>query len=271
MKTKAFALLLGLFACNQNSNENKINSEQTANEITASRYTNEATESEFPDEIGTTENPDVYVAPSIKYIDFIHVRKTVKDSEDITVGQEIGREEVRPRVMSKHYNEQIIASQDYYSDGDYIQASMSLREAVTAEATNPFVLETYARALYKIPDKQAESLERYKMLVSHLDETNGTTAEVLAIDLWFKEAYWKLGTLYMDNGEWNKAQFEINRFLMSVQEFKGTPIYTQALQFLTECYFELGNRELSQRFAKRTLHYDSNNQYALSVLSKLGN
>ena len=87
--------------------------------------------------------------------------------------------------------------------------------------------------------------------------------------MWFREAYWKLGTLYMDNKMWDKAYFEIYRFILSAQNAKGSPVYCQALEYLTECAYMLNDYNLTQYLAERTLHYDPYNLYVSGLLRKI--
>jgi hypothetical protein len=85
----------------------------------------------------------------------------------------------------------------------------------------------------------------------------------------FQDAYWKLGTLYMDNKEWEMAYYEISRFLAAIQEAKGKMVYTQALQYLTECAFNSYDDKLAEYLANRVLLYDKQNEYAIEVLKKI--
>jgi hypothetical protein len=91
----------------------------------------------------------------------------------------------------------------------------------------------------------------------------------MVVDSWFREAYWKLGTLYMDRNEWKKAYYEISRFALAIQELKGQKIYTQALEYLTECAFNSHDDKLSNYLANRVLVYDKQNEYAQKVLTEI--
>ena len=71
----------------------------------------------------------------------------------------------------------------------------------------------------------------------------------------------------MDYGYWNEAQYEISRFILSIGELKGDIVYIQALAYLTECFYELNNTELSRHFANRTLIYDPKNRDAKYYLN----
>ncbi len=213
-------------------------------------------------------NPDVLVDAGIEGVDFLHATMRPElDTTFVQMGAVVGEISELPKVLSYSFDLAIKESQDFYKDGDFTRAARVLNEAVELEPTNSFVLEPHARALYQAKNAKGQSFRVYKRLVSLLDSLNKSNPEFVAIDMWFREAYWKLGTLYMDQGEWNKAQFEINRFLMSIQELKGSVIYNQGLKYLTECYFEMSNVELYTHFANRTLLYDPENKYAKKIFN----
>ena len=180
--------------------------------------------------------------------------------------QKIGKIEPIPKTLSDSFHDEIIKSKDYYNNGLYEKAYNVLQKAIEAEPKNPFILEPFARALYQIPEQKRFSYDIYKRLISILDNSNKDNLNTITINMWFREAYWKLGTLHMDFGEWEKAQLEINRFLMSIQELKGSFVYVQALEYLTECYFELKIPELYEHFAKRTLFYNPENEYVKNYI-----
>lgn len=64
----------------------------------------------------------------------------------------------------------------------------------------------------------------------------------------------------------DKAYIEISRSLASIQDMKNTNAYSQGLQYLTECAYEMYQDELARYLAKRTLIYDSKNEYARGVI-----
>jgi hypothetical protein len=128
-------------------------------------------------------------------------------------------------------------------------------------------MQEYARACYHV-DRPA-SFIAYKNLVAQLDSTYQNSDSATVVDLWFREAYWKLGTLYMDYQEWSKAYYEISRFLLAIQYSKGDKVYTQALEYLTECAFNSYDDQLAYYLANRVLVYDKQNEYAKKVLREI--
>ena len=137
------------------------------------------------------------------------------------------------------------------------------------EPGNFFILNSYARACYW--EEKEESFKAYKTLVDMLDSVYQGTESKIPVDLWFREAYWKLGTLYMDNSLFEQAYYEISRSLICMQDIKGEPIYCQALEYLTECAFMFKEDELARHLAKRTLFYDPGNAYVTEIIKKLDN
>ena len=212
-------------------------------------------------------NPDFLISSSIEDIVLVHMSSDLnKNNSEVKIGQKIGTIDKLPKKTSIKNDSKIKKSKEHYKNGEYEKAYEILINSIENEPNNPFILEPIARAQYKLPSKQKESFENYKLLIHQLDSLNGTSKTKITVDMWFIESYWKLGTLYMDNSEWKKAQYEINRFLMSIQNMKGSVIYVQALAYLTECFFELDNQELYKHFANRTLIYDPNNEYAKNCL-----
>ena len=216
------------------------------------------------------ENPDAAVRTTFTNIDLINVNYGFEeDTTDVEIGQTIGKIAPYPDPLSEKFEKQIFESRKYYNNGDYEKASKILEKPYEREPDNKFIMEAYSRALYQIETKRGLSYKIYKKLVTQLDDESGMNDSTLTIDFWFREAYWKLGTLYMDNGEWINAFEDISRFILSIQDSKGTPIYDYALTYLTECAFEMGHEELCEHFANRTLSYNPNNEQVKYYLNEI--
>lgn len=216
------------------------------------------------------ENPDAAVRTNYTNIDLINVEYGFEeDTTDVEVGQSIGKIAPYPDQLSEKYEKEIFQSRKYYNERNFEKAFKVLEKPYEQEPNNKFIMEAYARALYQIESKRGLSYIIYKKLVNQLDEESGMNDSTLTIDFWFREAYWKLGTLYMDNGEWLNAFEDISRFVLSIQGSKGTPIYDYALTYLTECAFEMGHKELCEHFAKRTLLYNPQNEQVKYYLAEI--
>jgi hypothetical protein len=213
-------------------------------------------------------NPDVPLMNSMGVVDFIHVTITLpKDIDYINEGQIIGKIDTVPSRFSDRFDGEIKQSMAYYDKGDFLSAKLVLEEPLKMEPDNSFILNSYARACYKIDRKR--SFKTYSKLIHDLYFKYKRPDNTVVLDMWFQEAYWKFGTLLMDNKKWTEANFEISRFLLSIQGDKGSMIYIQALQYLTECSYVLYDDKTALYLANRTLHYDSNNKYAIQIISKL--
>lgn len=215
------------------------------------------------------DNPDIALDPRVEHIDLIHVSTTDSIGDYIEMGEVVGYVDSFPKILSHDHQDKIMKSRRLYANGKFAKASKVLDKAVISEPDNPFILNEFARALYRVEGKSLQCYETYKVLISQLDSSLNNSETRIAIDMWFREAYWKLGTLHMDNGNWSEAFYEINRFIMSIQNEKGTPVYEQALSYMTECAFELGYYHLCKHFAKRTLYYNPQNSYVVYYLNKI--
>ncbi len=169
--------------------------------------------------------------------------------------------------MSDLYDKQIKQSMSYYEKKDYKNAKIILEEPIKKESNNLYILYYYARASYQI-DKET-SYKSYIKLIKSLDSIYNDTSFNVTIKMWFREAYWKLGTLYMDNKKWNEAKYEISRYLLSIQGLEKEYSYSQALEYLTECYFNLYDDKLAVYMATQTLKRDPNNTYVKEILEKI--
>ena len=223
-------------------------------------------------------NSSQYVVPDIPvmnewqnvnliHVDFTNFNRNVGDS--IFRGEKIGEIQAEPESYSDHFDKEIKQSAEYYKLKKYNKAIEILKKPILEEPGNFFVLNYYARACYW--EKKEESYRVYKSLVNMLDSINQGTGSEIPVDLWFREAYWKLGTLYMDNSLFEQAYYEISRSLICMQNMKGEPIYCQALEYLTECAYMLKEDELVRHLANRTLFYDPGNVYVSEIIKKLDN
>jgi hypothetical protein len=212
--------------------------------------------------------PDVPLSHDLKSIDYIHLVRTITvDSVKIKPGDLIGKVAPLPDTLSRQFDNEIKLSIDSYRKQKFSEAKSILEIPISKEPNNLFILNYYARASYHI-DKE-KSFEIYIKIVSSLDSLYSNRVDSIKIDMWFREAYWKLGTLYMDHKMWKDAYFEISRFIIGAQDAKGSPVYYQAFQFLTECAYMLYDDKLSLYLAQRTLQYDPANEFAKNIIKKL--
>ncbi len=181
-------------------------------------------------------------------------------------GTPIGAFEPPPAVVSTRHQARVESANRLYDARDYAGALAAIEPAYLDERDNPFVIETYARVLYR-KGERAQSFVLYRQLVDLLDAQWGGP-DTVAVDLWFVDAYWKAGTLHMDRREWSRAAFEISRALVGGLAWEPLA-EDQALSYLTKAYFELGRSEEARYYAERALGRNPRNTYARQYLDRL--
>lgn len=193
----------------------------------------------------------------------------------VAAGEVIGSCKPYPRIFSDNFDTEIKKSKEFYDRGDYQQAANVLKLPLESESDNPFVLESYARALYKQNLRQ-ESYAHYRRVIDLLDSNpsaqhNHGQVKDIVVDCWFSEAYWKLATLLLDKAEWESAAFEISRFLLAApNQCNHQPaICIQAYSYLTEAYFEAKKYDIAQYYAQVVLILDPQNEYVKGYLSRM--
>jgi len=213
-------------------------------------------------------NPDIPLSNSMGIFRIIHVVSSQKsETYDANIGEKIGTVEKYPEKLSDKFDREIRLSINYYGNKNFDSARTILESAMIIESKNPFILDNYARACYYVD--RPTSFNVYKKLISQLDSTYQNSDSLTVVDIWFRDAYWKLGTLYMDNKEWRNAYYDISRFLGAIQESKGKKVYIQALEYLTECAFNSYDDKLADYLANRVLVYDKQSEYAHKVLTEI--
>ncbi len=194
---------------------------------------------------------------------------------NLNPGDIIGTCEAFPKVMSVKWQKEIVSSQNYYNAGEYNKAADMLAEALKDEPDNPFILEAYGRALYKNENRKNESLAMYEKLMTIIDgqfksENFFDPEKYVNVNMWFSEAYWKIGTLYLDVQEWKKAALNIQCALLVISKASSPRIWEQALAYLTEAYFELGEPDKAHYYCCQTLRRFPKNNYVLEYQNKIG-
>jgi tetratricopeptide (TPR) repeat protein len=184
----------------------------------------------------------------------------------VSAGRPIGAFEPPPAVISARHQARVDTANRLYDARDYAGALAAIEPAYLDERDNPFLIETYARVLYRMGER-AQSFVVYRQLVDLLD-AQWSAPDSVTVDLWFVDAYWKAGTLHMDRREWERAVFEISRALVGGLAWEPLA-EEQALSYLTKAYFELGRREEARYYAQRALGRNPRNTYARQYLDRL--
>jgi tetratricopeptide (TPR) repeat protein len=188
-----------------------------------------------------------------------------RDEEDgaVKAGERLGTRAPTPELRSKAFETELRRSEASYREGRYLEAAEALRPAIESQSYDAFVAQAYARALYRVPDRRGDSFRVYRDLVGALDAFGSThAADHVYVDVWFHEAYWKLGTLYLDLGDPRAAICEIGRSLFGrsqAAEAANAAYFEQAYGYLAEAYSGLGRSEAADRFAREVLRLDPAN------------
>jgi tetratricopeptide (TPR) repeat protein len=186
----------------------------------------------------------------------------------VSRGRPVGEVEPWPPVLSDRHHAVLVEAQKRHAARDYATAVALLEPAYQDEPTNPFVVEAYGRALYYQRERE-RAFEVYRRLVDLLDaEWKSDAATTVTIDVWFADAYWKVGTLHMDRSEWDIAAFEISRAL-AVGFMWERLAETQALSYLITAYDRLGRRDIARYYAERALERNPGNRFAKRYLDPL--
>ncbi|GAB3648773.1 hypothetical protein GCM10027594_24200 [Hymenobacter agri] len=216
---------------------------------------------------------DIALPARINTIALLHIDfdTTLHVGNTVAKGQSIGQTNQLPLVRSVRYGMKIIASEDAYAAGDFATAAHVLEEATRHEPANPFITCQLARSLYRNEATKPRAYELYQRLIRQIEASVPRNDTILYVDAWFAEAYWKLGTLYLDHARWADAVRSISQFLAATSraEYAATPLYEEILGYLTESFYQLGDAKLCRHYGQLTLKFFPHNQYVLPYLAHL--
>ena len=234
---------------------------------------------QLPKETGT--NPDQ--PPNLRYYAFEAYAKAFrgpakqneppiveqfKERGPVQPGQSMGTAEEPLEVLSQKHGDRIQKSRALYDDQDYLEAIEEIKPAYKDEPDNPFILETYARALFRAPGMRPQSLSMYLRLMKILDAQGNDRKGTIVISAPFIDAYWKMGLLHLDSGEYGPAALEISKALAGGM-WKTPGAQEQALGYLTEAFFHLNNYEAAGYYGSLTLLLNPKNTYVLQYLKQI--
>ncbi len=210
-----------------------------------------------------------------KKIRMVHIDTNSKVGDSVHVGQMAGTLTDYPKIVSKSYEIQYRKAEQLYSEKEFNEAISILEPAIKNEKTNPFVWNLYARSLYAA-NRKTESFSAYQTLLSIIDAgesfNEDGSPDLVVLDAWFLEAYWKISTLYLDKESFEKSIF-YNRKMLDVVTLANTyynpdrMLYNvSALSYLAEAYYFLKKKEANQYYICETLKLDRENKYVFQFL-----
>ena len=226
----------------------------------------------MPDSVRVTGEPNPYTLFNGRQLVIVHLTATTGVDivpRAVRRGDTLGSYEPLPVPLSTRHQATLDSAGAHYERREYAIAAALLAPVYAAERDNPFVANEYARTLFRIDDRRTESFDVYRRLLEQLDRRHGTNDRQVAVDPWFSEAYWKIGNLYLDRQDWDRAAFEITRFL-SVRGDVGATDLSQVYTYLAEAYVHLGRKDLARWAAEQALRGNPRNADAIGYLRQLG-
>ena len=206
--------------------------------------------------------------------------EAIKAGKTFAANTSLGKLRPRPRPMTPN-DDLFQQGQELYAKKDYAGAVKIFLQVYKLDAKNPFVINALSRTYYNMEGQGSRSINGYLELMSIIEagyfdsEKYSVTIRLsknkpqakLVIDPWFIEAYWKLGTLYLDYQEYEKSVFEMSKIYY--YEFHAGIELREAEQqmakqlfgYLAEAHFHLKNKAANNYFICRTKEVDPQNTY----------
>jgi hypothetical protein len=197
-----------------------------------------------------------------KNVLFLHLKpdpgagqKTVQE------GERIGEIEDLPPQLSRTNDALLRQVQGYHADRRYLDAYRLLLSVADEEKDNLFFLELLGKTAFWMQGEEYHeiSYRTYARLIRLIEDGHDTSVAVV-IDLWFIDAYLKMGILCLDFREYERAALELSKVLNH-----ATNIEPQTLDllysYLAESYYFLQNAELNRYFCGIAKAHNPRNTY----------
>jgi hypothetical protein len=216
--------------------------------------------------------------PGGKPVSYTHTAFDIASVIDSNLHDTIARCEPYPSSSAERWQNEIESSRRYYEKGDFGKAADILSKAVVDDSDNCFILESYARTLYKIDGRKGESFSVYEKImntmygrfVSDHSYNLDSIKRDIYVNSWFLDAYWKIGTLCLDRKEWGKAAFYLECAIVGFETCGMSQGWEQPLMYLAEAYFEAGEMEYALYWCCETLRKFPMNTYVLKYQASMG-
>lgn len=170
---------------------------------------------------------------------------------------------------------EVAESQRAYTDGRFADAAAAVAAVAEPDPAAPDVLFCRARALYRLSDTgRQRSYPVFLRLIKLLDDYGREDEHTVAVYTQYLEAYFKVATLQLDEGEWPDASYNLSRAALALSSMQASltenrVMHEQILQYQTECFANLNKPELCRYFGTRTLKLFPKNKYVRPYLAKL--
>jgi tetratricopeptide (TPR) repeat protein len=196
---------------------------------------------------------------------YAHLTPTVATGASVGSDRPIGIVESLPAVQSVRHQNRLLSARRLYAQGRFNEAAELIKPTLSDEPENPFLLNELGRALFRVDSLRSYSRRVYQHLVELLSTRQAPPPNGLVIDMWFVDAYWKLGMLDLDAEAYDSAARHLTINLLASPA--DPAVQEQLYAYLAEAYFSLGDGAAADWFAQRTLSINPSNQYVLRFRS----
>jgi tetratricopeptide (TPR) repeat protein len=203
-------------------------------------------------------------------IQLVHLtpREDLTEETQVVRGELLGTVQRPPARLSERFHEDIQAAEELYSKQKVEDARVIMEKVQQHEPDNVFVLELFARILFRL-DLREQSFQTYRRLMQIVEKQHASPDAGIIIDVWFTDAYWKLGILFLDRKEYALAAMEISKALAS-RAWRNSATYDQALSYLVEAFYFMRNYDVCKYYAAETLKRNPKNTYVFQFKECIG-
>jgi tetratricopeptide (TPR) repeat protein len=210
--------------------------------------------------------PGPAVEPLRRYVGarpvtYAHLAGAVRTGDTVRAGAQIGTIDTMPTVQSERHQAELLGAREMYEQARFVEAARSLEPALRDEPDNRFLLNERGRALFRVDDQRPESRRTYERLVRLIDAEPELPAGGLVVDLWFLDAYWKLGMLYLDVEDYRGALEQFAKVALATTP--DDAIQEQLYSYLAETFYYLHDRDAADYYARRALARNPRNTYVV--------
>lgn len=206
--------------------------------------------------------------------------ESVKKGQALEPSSSLGQIRKIPKPFTP--NDELFAQgEEAYARRDFEGSIELFTRLYAMDKENPFVLNALGRSFYWMKGRKKEAIGFYLQLMKILEKgyldseknavvfqaTNAKSRAITVIDPWFIDAYWKLGTLYLDYEKYPEAIFEMHRLYYyeytAEREIPAENIQlaVQLFRYLTEAYYFVKDKEANQYFYCRIKEIDPQDTY----------